>query len=424
MPRRSKRKKAKEPEAPPKLSLPRLPCTGAHACGVLMCMHVHEDSAKARGRLWPRAFLRRACCGLSLVRRTQWRWRPPRRRARSSALRTARCGTSTGHRAGQAAARDARGQQGQQGGPWLRPWSTRCCSRRCTSCRRCSTRPTRTVFLDCDLFVLDASLVDGAAHADAAAGRAGDAHRPVARRAVAGGAGAAAVQRARRVPRRRRRRAPAARRGGGAADHRAPSARCPGCPLGTRRSPLVHVLAAPRLRLRVAALPEERCAGELLSSTHVLEGTPPRVVLRPFAHLRTSGGRQGPGPARRVPVPRGARARLHRGPVRAAARPASRRSRAGARAQRRRASREGRAAADAGGRRGWLPDGYLRGVYVHPRSTHCTSCSTVPVTTTNAETICRRVRRVRRVTCGPSRMSTRGQLHKLDRYRAANDGHG
>ena len=50
-----------------------------------------------------------------------------------------------------------------------------------------------------------------------------------------------------------------------------------------------YVHAAPRLGLRVLALPEETlCAGEPLSSTHVLAGSPAQPLLQTFAYFRSS----------------------------------------------------------------------------------------------------------------------------------------
>ena len=49
------------------------------------------------------------------------------------------------------------------------------------------------------------------------------------------------------------------------------------------------MLAPPGHRLRLVALPEESmCAGEELSSTHVLSGHPPTPRLQAFAYLHSS----------------------------------------------------------------------------------------------------------------------------------------
>lgn len=363
MPRRSKRKKAKEPEAPPKLSLPRLPCTGAHACGVLMCMHVHEDSAKAR------AFVAEGVLAARVLRAVA---RPAHPMA-LAATEEARGLISAADRAlwdihrplelsGPLRAMHE-ASRASKAGRWLRPWEHALLLSKVHKLQALLDSPfARTVFLDCDLFVLDASLIDGLLTQTL---RQAELAMPI--DPWRGGLWQAA---------------PAPPLCSALAAYRAADAgvrqllvEAAGRLInGTERAlhPDVHwgdqaalwfayVLAAPRLRLRVAALPEEAlCAGELLSSTHVLEGTPPRVVLRPFAHLRTSWAgvkdqdRRGEYPCRAVHghdytedqfapllgLPPG-RSRAGGAGAEAGAPPA----------------REGLRPVP-GGRRGWLPDGY------------------------------------------------------------------
>ena len=221
------------------LELPRLPC-GDHTCGVLMC--VHTSSRPARDR----AIVREAVLSARVLRKFSQPLYPMALIATEDAhamLSTSEAALWEVHRPLRlsgpilAAWMAARGLERR----WSRQWERAARLSFVHKLQALLDTPfARTVFVDCDLYVLDGAPQSRiiartlhvcmlhahahvhcrrarrpATHADLTAGRPRDAHRPVARPAVGRRAAATAVQRAHRLPQRRARHARAPRRGGG-----------------------------------------------------------------------------------------------------------------------------------------------------------------------------------------------------------------
>ena len=235
--------------------LPRVPCRDRE-CGVLMCVHTSGRLAKDR------AIVREAVLSARVLRKFSQPLYPMALIATEDAhamLSTSEAALWEVHRTLRlsgsilAMSAAARGLERKWSRRWEYLWS------RVHKLQALLDTPfARTVFIDCDLYVLDGTPIDRshckctvapqaahsdwaasqlhmtaqpwmalhtvycirrarrpATHADLTAGRPRDAHRPVARPAVGRGAAAAAVQRAHGLSQQRARDARADRRSGG-----------------------------------------------------------------------------------------------------------------------------------------------------------------------------------------------------------------
>lgn len=149
-------------EAPPlELSLPRLACDGPNACGVLMCMHTHGRPAKDL------AFVREGVLAARVLRAVSRPAHPlallatDDARALLSAAEAALWDVHRPLRLSGAIGRMQQAMQRRQNG-WSRSWEKPARLSFVHKLQALLETPfARTVFVDCDLFVLDASLVDG-----------------------------------------------------------------------------------------------------------------------------------------------------------------------------------------------------------------------------------------------------------------------
>lgn len=294
-------------EAPPlELSLPRLPCDGPNACGVLMCMHTHGRPAKDL------AFVREGVLAARVLRAVARPAHPlalfatDDARALLSATEAALWDVHRPLRLNGPIGRMQQAMQRRQNG-WSRSWEKAARLSFVHKLQALLDTPfARTVFVDCDLFVLDASLIDSLltqtlriaelampldpwrGGAWAAAPMPPLCSALTAYRSDAQGMRQLIVDAAGRLINGSERNLhpdvnPSDQTGLWFAHvHSAGVA-------GTDASSPSLLQQQRRQRLRVVALPEEAlCAGEPLSSTHVLAGSPPKPRLQAFAYRHSS----------------------------------------------------------------------------------------------------------------------------------------